>query len=304
MCDWRATHRNQWYEDKKMNEKDFKILTTLNETRSITSASEKLYLTQSALSKRIKAIETELEVSLIIRSRQGISFTPEGEIVLDNINKVIETLKIMRKEICNSKEYITGTINIGVALSYARYFLSELINNFHKKFPHIKFKIYTGQSGYIYEKFRSHEIDLAIVRGNYPWDEKTIKLCSEAICIIKSKEDENKSLNEIPFIRRKTDKELEEQIKQWLDENDIEYVDSFIYVDDIKTCVEMVSKGLGWSIVPEISLKDFNGNISKMLYNNKPLERPTYVHYSTSYSDKPQVSAIVDFLKNEISVGV
>ena len=43
-----------------MDEKDYELLHALDETRNITHAADKLYMTQSALSKRIKALEQEL----------------------------------------------------------------------------------------------------------------------------------------------------------------------------------------------------------------------------------------------------
>ena len=45
-----------------MDEKDYELLHALDETRNITHAADKLYMTQSALSKRIKALEQELGV--------------------------------------------------------------------------------------------------------------------------------------------------------------------------------------------------------------------------------------------------
>ena len=59
-----------------MDEKDFELLEVLDETRNITHAADKLYMTQSALSKRIKSMEQELGVEILLRSRQGIRFTP------------------------------------------------------------------------------------------------------------------------------------------------------------------------------------------------------------------------------------
>ena len=44
-----------------MDEKDFELLEVLDETRNITHAADKLYMTQSALSKRIKSMEQELD---------------------------------------------------------------------------------------------------------------------------------------------------------------------------------------------------------------------------------------------------
>ena len=46
-----------------MDEKDYELLHALDETRNITHAADKLYMTQSALSKRIKALEQELGAS-------------------------------------------------------------------------------------------------------------------------------------------------------------------------------------------------------------------------------------------------
>ena len=67
-----------------MDEKDFELLEVLDETRNITHAADKLYMTQSALSKRIKSMEQELGVEILLRSRQGIRFTPAGEKVLEH----------------------------------------------------------------------------------------------------------------------------------------------------------------------------------------------------------------------------
>ena len=54
-----------------MTERDFEMLKVLSEMSNITKAAEKLCITQSALSKRIKALEDELGVQLLKRSRGG-----------------------------------------------------------------------------------------------------------------------------------------------------------------------------------------------------------------------------------------
>lgn len=54
-----------------MNELDFEMLKVINEVSNITKAAEKLCITQSALSKRIKTLEDELGVLLLKRSRGG-----------------------------------------------------------------------------------------------------------------------------------------------------------------------------------------------------------------------------------------
>ena len=50
-----------------MDERDFELLTALDKTKNITHAADLLYVTQSSLSKRINAIEQELDIKLLIR---------------------------------------------------------------------------------------------------------------------------------------------------------------------------------------------------------------------------------------------
>lgn len=62
-----------------MDEKDFELMEVLGESKNITKAAEKLFISQSALSKRIKSIERELGIELLLRCHQGIRFTPPGK---------------------------------------------------------------------------------------------------------------------------------------------------------------------------------------------------------------------------------
>ena len=65
-----------------MDEKDCEMLEMLEKMGNITKAAEKLFTTQSALTKRIQKLENELGCTLLIRSRKGIIFTPEAEAIL------------------------------------------------------------------------------------------------------------------------------------------------------------------------------------------------------------------------------
>ena len=61
-----------------MRELDWLILRKLYEKRSISKAAEDLYVTQSALTKRVKTIEQEWGVEVVKRSNQGVTFTEDG----------------------------------------------------------------------------------------------------------------------------------------------------------------------------------------------------------------------------------
>ena len=62
-----------------MDEKDIEIFRSLIQTGNITKSSEKLYTTQSSLTKRIQKMEEELGCQLFIRTKKGVLPTPAAE---------------------------------------------------------------------------------------------------------------------------------------------------------------------------------------------------------------------------------
>lgn len=82
-------------------------------------------------------------------------------------------------------------------------------------------------------------------------------------------------------------------------EKHLQLKNSGIFVDDITTCVEMVQRGLGWSIVPDICLKNFDGIIEPLTFDNgEPFVRSTYIMYNNNVTELPQVNAFIELLKN------
>lgn len=282
-----------------MDERDFELLSVLNKTRNITQAADVLYISQSSLSKRIQAIEQELGVSLMLRSRQGVHFTAAGEIVLKHTLEAAKQLSLMRKALEASQHYICGTLNAGISINYALFRLPDLLAAYRKKYPHVNTCITTDQSRKLYLELLEGSIDVAILRGEYEWRGEKFLLEREKICAIYNQQDQDKPLSEIPFIGRKTDAEFERSVAHWMHENNIQPEKRGIYVDSIITCVEMVRRGLGWAIVPEICLKDFKGCIRPLFYENgEPFLRSTYLMYSEQSLALPQVAAFIDLIKH------
>ena len=56
-----------------MDEKDWLLLATLARSKSITRAAESIYISQPAVTKRVKLLENEFQVKILIRSNEGMS---------------------------------------------------------------------------------------------------------------------------------------------------------------------------------------------------------------------------------------
>lgn len=278
-----------------MDERDFEILIAIDRSKNITLAAESLFITQSALSKRISAIEDELGAQILIRSRKGVYFTSAGEEILRNVELVSDTLQQMRNHLISAKGIIAGKLNAGISFNYTLYQLPQLLALYQQKFPQVTMHISTENSVKLYDLLLKGEIDVAIIRGDFPWNGKKILLDQENICAIKNKE--NKNIRELQYIGRKTDPPFEREIIRWLQENNINANPQKSYVDNLTACVELVKVTDSWTIVPEICLEDFDGEICPLKFaNGKSFIRSTYLMYTDIVEKLPQVREFISLI--------
>lgn len=80
-----------------MQELDWLILRKLYEKRSISKAAEDLYVTQSALTKRVKTIEQEWGIEVVKRSNQGVTFTEDGRYLVKKAGIMLDFLGEIRE---------------------------------------------------------------------------------------------------------------------------------------------------------------------------------------------------------------
>lgn len=282
-----------------MDEKDFEILSILNETRNITRAAKQLYITQSALSKRIKAIETELGIEMLIRSRQGIRFTPAGEAVLTHSTCAAREMELMRRHIDTMNEEICGTLNTGISINFALYKLPDILADYHKKYPKVNLQITTGQSRHLYRQMLDGSLDIAVLRGEYPWDGIQFLLSQENTCLVYNQEYEGTPLSDYLYISHKTDIYQSAMMTRWMHEQNLNPRTNGVCVDSITACTEMVKRGIGWGLLPEIALENFHGCKKPCTFiDGEPFIRRTYILCQREAVELPQVNAFMEILKN------
>ena len=282
-----------------MDEKDFEILSILNETRNITRAAKQLYITQSALSKRIKAIEKELGIEMLIRSRQGIRFTPAGEAVLTHSTCAAREMELMRRHIDTMNEEICGTLNTGISINFALYTLPDILAEYHKKYPNVNLQITTGQSRHLYRQMLDGSLDIAVLRGEYPWDGIQFLLSQENICLVYNQEYEGTPLSDYLYISHKTDISQSAMMTRWMHEQNLNPRTNGVCLDSITACTEMVKRGIGWGLLPEIALENFHGCKKPCTFiDGEPFIRRTYILCHREAVELPQVNAFMEILKN------
>jgi len=282
-----------------MDVQDFQLLNVLGRTRNITHAADELYITQSSVSKRIRQMERELNVTLFLRSRQGIAFTPAGEIVMQHTNNILHELELMQQKLVDASGTVAGTLRAGISINYAMYRLADQLADYNRQYPAVDTQIITANSQKVYSMLLSGQIDVAILRGEHSeWRGERILLERERVCAIVGTQDTGRPLQELPQIHRHADLDMEREITQWMRENKIPSSKRRIQVNSTHTCVTMVERGLGWGIVPEICLDDFQGERRPLYFaNGEPLMRSTYLMFSPQALELPQVGTFITCIR-------
>ena len=281
-----------------MDEKDWIALKMLYEEKNISHTSERLYISQPALTYRLKNLEKEFQTTLFFKVKGGIEFTAEGAYLARYSDEMINHLQRTKDHMSNLQGEVKGTLRLGVSSNFAQYKLPKILKSFSTRYPNVQFNVNTGWSTDIMNQLDSSQVQLGILRGNHDWYGKKQLLHKEKLCLISSEEVEMEKLPDLPFINYKTDTSLDNLIKGWWHDRYSKPPFITMETDRQQTCKEMVKNGLGIAIVPEICLEPSDNlyNYELLYRSGDPVERNTWIMYSEDSLQLSTVKSFIEFL--------
>ena len=143
----------------------YKVFYYVATTLSFSEASKQLFISQSAVSQSIKALERKLDQTLFIRSTKRVQLTPEGEILLRHIEPAMNLIRRGEAQLTDIAS-TGGQIRIGASDTVCRYFLVPYLERFHKEFPNAHITVTNRTSLRCVELLETGQVDLIII--NYP----------------------------------------------------------------------------------------------------------------------------------------
>ena len=132
---------------------------------SFSLASEHCFVTQPSLSMQIKALEEELDVVLLDRSRKPVIPTEAGEAVLAQVRNVLTEYRRIQEVVAELKKETSGRIRLGVIPTIAPYLLHKFIPAFAKKYPKVELEIREMVTADIIDALNRDRLDAALVAG-------------------------------------------------------------------------------------------------------------------------------------------
>ena len=119
-----------------MNElEEVRVFVTLVECHSASKAAEKLGVANSAISRRMKALEERLGVQLLQRTTRTMHLTDDGQLYYDRCRKLLDDWNDAEQEVMQSATLLSGNITVSMPLSLGISQLSPIIADFMSEHP-------------------------------------------------------------------------------------------------------------------------------------------------------------------------
>ena len=143
-----------------------KVFYTVAQRLSFTRAAAELFITQPAVTRHIKELESEYKTTLFERSgNKKMSLTPAGETLLTYTIQLLDTYRELEYDMNMLVNTHSGILHIGASNTVAQYVLPPLLAQFHKKFKDIQVLLATGNTEDIEQALLGHSIEIGIVEG-------------------------------------------------------------------------------------------------------------------------------------------
>ena len=109
--------------------------------KSISKASAKLNISQSALSRQIQDLEYDLKTTLFIRHQKGVILTEQGENLFNAVNNINLSISDFEKKLLEKKTKPTGKLTINTTVGFGSTWLTPRINRFTDQFPEMEISL-------------------------------------------------------------------------------------------------------------------------------------------------------------------
>lgn len=284
-----------------MKIEDYRLLITLDETRTLRKAAEILYISQPAVTQRLKAIESAFGVDIFIRTKKQLITTTEGAMVIEHARDMLKRERLFFDKMQAHMGEVNGTISIGCSSLIGQTLLPQILSHYNDQYPNVEIQVRVGSTDHIKAHHRDYHV--MIIRGSKILNLNNQHLFNDKHYFIYPKGQRDKA-TELPFIEFQADPIYINQIKEWYGRNLGRDYHAMISVDQVATCKEMLVGGVGVTVLPEIMVKDLDTerfDFEQVDIETHPLVRSTYLSYDSSMLQLPQVESFVELVVNDIA---
>ena len=143
-----------------------KVFLAVAENLSFSKAANELFISQPAVTKHIKELESKLNSALFERKGNKVYLTKAGKMTYDYLKKIKQQYEELEFELGRMNDTFKGTLRIGASSTISQYIIPKVIALFHKRYPKIELFLFNGNSFEMEQKLLENEIEIALVEND------------------------------------------------------------------------------------------------------------------------------------------
>lgn len=282
---------------KEMEIKQIKYFVEVVRQGGMTQASEHLYIAQSTISKAIKNIENEYDITLFDRSQKQIKLTDIGQTFYDNSLEFLALFEKLSLEMNDVVNVQKGHIKIGLSPMMNVQMFTNALNQFHKLYPNVTYEVIEGGGKIVENLTANDDVDIGIT--TLPVDHSlfhSVSLYNEELLLVVSNDHHLSDMEKVDLAELKNEEFVLFHDDYYLKDQIIEnckrigfYPKTVANISQISFIANMIQQGIGISIVPESLVRLMGDNVTSIQLENVELSwhlgaiwrKEAYLNYVT-----------------------
>lgn len=238
---------------------NLKAFISVAEHSSFSIASEHLFLTQPAISKRIAALEIELDTHLFDRIGRQVTLTEAGKALLPRAQQILLEIEDSRRAIKNLSHDVSGSLKVGTSHHIGLHRLPPVLRAYTKQYPGVELDIQFMDSEQACRAVEHGDLEMGIVtlplqpspmlQTKMIWPDPLSVIVGKGHPLYECKQLTLRQLAEHKAVLPARGTFTREIIEQAFDKHKVD-VDISLSTNYLETIKMLVSVGLGWSVLP------------------------------------------------------
>lgn len=233
--------------------------------KSITKASNELYISQPAVTQSIKTLENNIGATLFIRTKKGVTLTEEAKVLFEFVENGITYIQNGEKKFQELMNLQEGTLKIGASTTITDNVLLPYLQEFTNAYPNITIQINNNLTSELINLLRNGSVDLLVL--NLPTKEANDLEITPFLTVhdtfvvspkyknMLEKENKIKNLTNESFIFQKAPSNTRNYLNKWLENENIEITPK-LEVVSFSLVKNMTKRGMGIGYLTKEFIKD------------------------------------------------
>ena len=290
-----------------MQVETLKVYCDLVESGSFSQSATRNFITQSAVSQQIRALESRFNTALLVREGKAVYPTKAGRILYEGAHDILERFEAIDIQLKSMGEEMTGTVRIATIYSVGLYEMSLVIKTFIKNYPRVNLHVEYNRANRVYEECQKGYADIGIVTYPKPRkgihviplpNDKLILICSPQHPFARRRQIDLSRLNGQDFVAFERDIPSRRALDQIFRTHNVR-VRVVMELDNIETIKRSVEIGLGVSIVPLFSVQREvqAGTLAQVAFARQTFTRPLGAIVRSNRVLTPAAQKLIELLQ-------